>query len=410
MRMILKIAWRSIGRNRKRTAISIASITLGLACVIFFVSLGDGVYYQLIQDAVRMQAGHVTVERAAYRSAPAVDLWIDGAGELAARLARLPDVRQVKLLIQGQAVAKSGYAAVGVSVAGVQPRVEENLSPLASHMVAGSYLAKSDACEAVMGRALADRLKIAVGRKFVVSANDAHGVFVEEVCRVKGLFETGSDEIDGYVLQLPITFTRRLYGLPEDAATQVGVLAESGASVQKLRRRVSDSLPPGDLVAHPWPVVLPELAGYIRVDKGSNVIFQALLILIILFTIFNTVFMSVIEREKEFAILLAVGTPIRFLKSQVLAESGFIAGLGCAFGILLGGALALYFQWVGLDLTRFYREGITVSGFAVSSVLHARLTTALLAWSSGLVFASTVILSLFPLRRIDRLSIVEHVR
>ena len=77
--MRARLAWRSIWRHRRRTVITVVSIAFGLACVIFFISLNEGVYAQLVDDAVRMQAGHVTIEHAEYREAPAIDLTVRGA-------------------------------------------------------------------------------------------------------------------------------------------------------------------------------------------------------------------------------------------------------------------------------------------------------------------------------------------
>ena len=142
--MLLRTAWRSIWRNRRRTLITVSSISLGLMIVIFFIALGDGIYYQLIDDAARMQAGHATIEHPGYRDAPAVDLWIENTGELREDLERVPDVELTKLLVLGQGVARSGRGSVGVAVMGVEPSVEARTSLLAKHVIKGNYLEDSD--------------------------------------------------------------------------------------------------------------------------------------------------------------------------------------------------------------------------------------------------------------------------
>ena len=86
--MRARLAWRSIWRHRRRTIITVVSIAFGLACVIFFLSLNEGVYAQLVDDAVRMQAGHVTVEHPEYREAPAIDLTVRDSRAIADRMGR----------------------------------------------------------------------------------------------------------------------------------------------------------------------------------------------------------------------------------------------------------------------------------------------------------------------------------
>jgi ABC-type lipoprotein release transport system permease subunit len=132
-----RLAWRSLWRHRRRTIITVVSIGFGLALFVFSVSLADGMYARLIEDAVRMQAGHVTVEDVASRDAPAVDRRVRGVAALAARIEALPGVETTKRLVLGQGVARSGTGAAGVAVMGVEPDAEARTSPLARRLIAG---------------------------------------------------------------------------------------------------------------------------------------------------------------------------------------------------------------------------------------------------------------------------------
>jgi ABC-type lipoprotein release transport system permease subunit len=390
--------------------ITVLSIGFGLACTVFFVAIGEGVYAQLIDQVVRMQAGHITMENPSYRDAPAVDLWIKAPESLRSHIERLPQVERTKLIIMGQGIARSGSGDVSATLMGIEPSVELDTSPLVRHMVAGRYLNDDDGPWVVIGSELAKRLKLKVGKKMVLTTNDAAGNLVDELCRVRGIFETGSVEIDGYFIQAPIDFARRLFGLPEEGATQLGVvlrIPEAQESIlQEARLIVADQ----DIAVLPWQEVIPEIASYIKLDKGSNLIFQAILVFLILFTIFNTIFMSVLEREREFAVLLALGTKPVQLRLQILMEAAYLGLIGCALGLLVGGTAAWAAQVWGIDLRSLLEEGFTISGFAVSAKMHARVTTGLLLGTAGLVFGATLILSLIPMHRATRLSIVDQLR
>ena len=408
--MIPRLAWRSIWRNRRRTLITVLSIGFGLACTVFFIAIGEGVYAQLIDQVVRMQAGHITMENPGYRDAPAVDLWVKAPESLRSHIERLPQVERTKLIIMGQGIARSGSGDVSATLMGIEPSVELDTSPLVRHIVAGRYLNDDDGPWVVIGSELAKRLKLAVGKKMVLTTNDAAGNLVDELCRVRGIFETGSVEIDGYFIQAPIDFARRLFGLPEEGATQLGVvlrIPEAQASIlREVRLMVADQ----DIAVLPWQEVIPEIASYIKLDKGSNWIFQAILVFLILFTIFNTILMSVLEREREFAVLLALGTRPVQLRLQILMESAYLGLIGCGLGLLVGGLAAWAAQEWGIDLRSLLEEGFTISGFAVSAKMHARVTTGLLLGTAGLVFGATLILSLIPMHRAARLSIVDQLR
>jgi len=277
-------------------------------------------------------------------------------------------------------------------------------------MVEGSYLDDHDGPWVVIGSKLAKRLKLGVGKKMVITTNDAAGNLVDELCRIRGIFKTGSVEIDGYFIQAPIDFARRLFALPVDGATQLGVVLTvpeaQEAVLQKTRMMVAEH----NIAVLPWQEVIPEIASYIKLDRGSNWIFQAILVFLILFTIFNTILMSVLERQREFAVLLALGTKPLLLRLQILMESVYLGLIGCALGLAVGGLAAWAVQVWGIDLRSLLEEGFTISGFAVSTKMHARVTIRLLLGAGGLVFAATLILSLIPMRRATRLSIVDQLR
>jgi putative ABC transport system permease protein len=120
--------------------------------------------------------------------------------------------------------------------------------------------------------------------------------------------------------------------------------------------------------------------------------------------------MSAVEREHEFAVCLALGTPSRQLRGQFLVEAVFLAVLGCAVGVLIGGLTAGAMQKWGLDLSFLLPEGVTVSGLAISTKIHAKLSAALLLWVTGLVSAATVLLSFVPMRRVSKIRVADVLR
>ena len=407
--VIFRISWRSIWRNRRRTWITLSAIAFGLALAVFFIAFADGVYNQLIDDATRMQGGHFTLEHPHYREAPAVDLFVGGVSGLRDQLEGLDGVLGTKALILGQGVAKSGSGAVGVSVMGVEPAIEAGASLIAGRMVAGSYLEEGDGRKIVVGSGLAKRLEVRTGRKLVIATNDASGEIVEELFRVKGTFEVGSDEVDAYLVQIPLEFARRLYGLGDDDATQVGVLLADPGRRPAVMAAARELVPRG-VALRTWEEVMPELASYVRVDRGSNLIFQGIVVFLSLFTIFNTILMSVLERTRELAMQLALGVSASLLRLQVVIESALLGALGSSLGILLGGGLGYWMQAEGLDISRFYGDDIDVSGFALDTMVHADVTIELLVSMWLLVFAATVFLSLIPGRQISRIAVADVLR
>ncbi len=408
--MILRLAWRSLWRNKRRTVITVCSIALGLTFAIFFIALAEGAYEQMIEQMVRIQSGHITLEHPEYRQAPSVDLWITVPPQLRSEVEKWPDVEETKLVILGQGIVKSGAGNMAAAIMGVEPSVEKASSPVARNLITGKYLEASDKSQVVVGSEMAERLKLAVGKKLVIATNDVTGTLVEELCRVKGIFRTGSEEIDAYFIQMPIDFARRLFHLPREGATQMGVILKDPGAQKRIMKRIKDRLDDRPISVLSWQEVMPDVATYIKMDKGSNLIFQAILIFLILFTIFNTLSMSVLERQREFAMLLAVGTTARRLRLQVFAETVFLGVIGCVAGLFFGGLAVVYGHVYGINLSAIMGESVNISGFALSSRMYTKLSFGIFFGSAVTVLTATLLLGLIPVRRATRISIVDTLR
>lgn len=442
---LIKLAWRSIWRNRRRTIITLVSMILGLVIAFFFIAFAEGMYSKLTDSAVRMLGGHVTLENPDYQEAPAVDLTIGGLEEIRERIEKLPEVERTKVLVLGQGVAKSGGGAVGVAVIGVEPSAEKGSSPMHQKVIAGDYLEDSDRRKVIIGSQLAKQLKLgkqkdaiklasrlkpwieyskipfekvvgdvrmrlAVGKKMVIATTNVHGDMVEELLRVKGIFQVGAVEIDGYMIQVPVDTARRIYGMQAGEATQLGVVVRNPDTQDQVLAKVRQMASREKVSVLPWDEVMPDLAAYIEVDGGSNIVFQGILIFLIMFVIFNTLLMSVLERRREFAVLLALGTPAGKLRLQIVVETLFIALIGCILGLLGGWALTYPLTKSGIDISAMYEEGVSISGYAVEPIVYPWMSWELFAWLGGLVFAATMILSLYPMRKATQIEVADLLR
>jgi ABC-type lipoprotein release transport system permease subunit len=357
-----------------------------------------------------MQAGHITLEHPSYRDAPAVDLWLDDARRLSSELAQWPEVRTAKSIIFGQGIAKSSAGNTGASIMGVEPSTEASSSPLVRNMIHGQYLSEQDKASVVIGAEMAERLNLGVGKKLVLASNDSRGNLVEALCRVKGVFETGSEELDTYFVQVPLKFARRLFNMPEGSVTQMGIILDDPGDLRGVLKKLRKEVASRGVSARSWQQVMPEMASYIKVDKGANLVLQGILIFLILFTIFNTILMSVLERRREFAVLLALGTKPGQLRLQIFVESALVGLIGSGVGMLLGGMAAFLVDYWGVDLRSLLQEGIMISGFALSTELHARLTPGILLTSAFIVLSATILLSLIPMGRATRVSMADVLR
>jgi ABC-type lipoprotein release transport system permease subunit len=408
--MIARLAWRSLWRYRRRTAITVSAIVVGTALALFFITMADGMYKKLIDEAVRMSAGYVTVEHPDYSRDLSIDLTVGGLSSIVDEARSISGVTGVKVLIQGQAVVSTANGSAGVGIFGVEPEAERDVSPLAEKIEEGRYLESGDERGVVLGASLAERLKLRPGKKLVVTTNDVNGDLVNEMLRVTGIFRMGMEEADGFLVQVPLDTARRIFRIEPDAATRVGLVLASPKHLERVLESLRERLRGREAVVLPWQEVMPDLAGFMAVDKGFNYVFQMIIMFIIGFTILNTILMSVLERTREFATLMAIGTSPLRLRLQVAAESLFLGVLGTGLGLFIGGLVSWYFQVRGIDFSGIYSEDTTIVGYAMDPLIKNHVSVDAFLAIGGFVLALTVLIGLYPSWRSAKISMPDVLR
>ena len=409
--LITKIGWRSIWRNKRRTLISLFSIIIGTGIPIFFVCIAWGFYAGLIDDVARLMSGHITYEHVEYRNSPSNDLWVDDIQKINKTLNNNAEVLSTKQIVNLQGVAHTAKGSVGISLMGIEPEKEITISFLPETVIEGNYLSKEDGRWVVVGDQLAENLNISVGKKFVFTTSDIKGELVEELFRVKGIFKTGSKEIDGHFVQSDIEIARKIAGLGSDDVSQLGIIVKNPDTHENFLQDLQKSLAKKNGVFLSWQKIMPDVATTIRMDRTAISSFMIMLVVIVLFTMFSTILMSTLERKREFASLLAIGTQQKELKIQIFIETIFFGLIACPLGALLGIGFA---KWVeGYDMMNVVggkSEDMSVGGFGMDTIITPLFSAPLILQISIFFFLALQLLSILPIYLISRISITDELR
>ena len=409
--LITKIGWRSIWRNKRRTLISLFSIIIGTGIPVFFVCIAWGFYAGLIDDVARLMSGHITYEHVEYRNSPSNDLWVDDIQKINKTLNNNAEVLSTKQIVNLQGVAHTAKGSVGISLMGIEPEKEITISFLPETVIEGNYLSKEDGRWVVVGDQLAENLNISVGKKFVFTTSDIKGELVEELFRVKGIFKTGSKEIDGHFVQSDIEIARKIAGLGSDDVSQLGIIVKNPDTHESLIKDLQKSLAKNNGVFLSWQKIMPDVATTIRMDRTAISSFMIMLVVIVLFTMFSTILMSTLERKREFASLLAIGTQQKELKIQIFIETIFFGLIACPLGALLGIGIA---KWVeGYDMMNVVggKAGdMSIGGFGMDTIITPLFSAPLILQISIFFFLAVQLLSILPMYFISRISITDELR
>jgi len=371
--MIWKMAWRNLWRSKRRTIITLVSIVFGIFLAVIHTGLSDGSYSKLIDMAALMGAGHVTIEPIGYRKQQNIEIFITGVSRMIAAIKTRPDVLHASARIVGQAMAATAEDSSGVGFVGIDPFDAKGQLVMLNHIIEGSFDAPSNASVVVIGAGLAKKLGVKLKSKVVITTTDKSGEVVSGLFRVCAIFKTGSDAADKYSIVVPIDSIRKLVGYGPEDASQIAVLVHDQRKAKRVAGELSALAEKHGGVSLPWFDVIPTLAAFIKIKSTSNYFIQILVFLLIAAGIFNTLLMSVLERFREFGIMMAMGmTPYRLWK-LILAEASFLAVVGILSGIVFTAPVFCYLHTHGLDMRGLVGQKMSLYGIMFDPVIRTAL-------------------------------------
>jgi ABC-type lipoprotein release transport system permease subunit len=305
------------------------------------------------------------------------------------------------------ALVSSADRSYGLQITGVEPEFEAKVSSLPGLIKDGRFLSNPTAEEIIIGRVLARNLHVGVGDELTFIGSGRDGSFSAAVVTVVGIFESGMPDLDRLFAEVPLDFFQDTFAMG-DSGHSIVVMAPGLIQVGTTRSRVMALLPAEeDLVVLDWDTLLPGLKQAIQADFTSAWFMYGILIILVAFSVLNTQLMSVLERTKEFGIVMSLGVTPGRLGRLVLLETTLMGAVGMALGVILGGALVLWlnhhgFSYPGLD---------EMSGkFNLPSRIYPQITAIGLLFGPTIILISSIAASLYPALRLRWLEPVAAMR
>jgi ABC-type lipoprotein release transport system permease subunit len=402
---VLRLAWRNVWRNGRRSLINVAAMGFGLAAIMFGQSMMRSLQYQLVEKATGSFTGHVRIQRADVDEPKFPDKFMTDPEPAAKLMAADTRILAWGRRLQLTGLVSSPKMSLGALISGVEPDRERRITDMAGYVKEGSYL-KAGEKGIVMGRKIAGRLDVRLGEKVVLMAQAADGSMGAEVFRVVGISETGSESFDGQMVWIPLAAMQELLGRPGQAnelAAKLKDLDQADAVAADLNARLG----PGNVSALTWKRIDKEILGIESFQNGLLTIVLFVVFAIVALGILNTQLMSLFERVREFGVLMAIGARPRWIVRLVLIESALLGLVGTSLGIVLGAALIGHFGRSGLRLP----VGDAFKYFLpFPSVIFLRPAWGMHAFACITVFVVTLLATLPPALRAGRLKPAEALR
>jgi len=408
---LASMAWRNLWRNRRRTLLTLSSISFGVMLAVIFTGGGDAQWSSMIRLAARLGGGHVTLQHPEFLDTPTLSRTVSDVSRLRETASRDPDVERAITRIAGQVMLSTAGQTYGAGFIALDPEVEDETTlSLLEALSEGEMFSSAQDRGIILGKRLAENLDVSMGRKVVYTLTDKDGEIVRDVARVSGIIFTGTPTVDGALCLFPIGTMSEVLGYGPEESTQVAVFLRDHRKADQVAARLAQAVGPG-AAALTWKQTQPDLSGFITMKVVGAQLMEVVIMILVAAGIFNTLFVSVMERVREFGIMMAIGFTPRKLFSLVMLESLWLGLVGLVGAVLITAGPYYYMATTGIDISGLYGgETPEVAGLAITPVLYARIypESALIIAVAALL--ATLLSGLYPAWHAGRLRPVDSIR
>jgi len=404
--MYITLAWRNIWRNKRRSFITIGSITFAvlLACVMRSMQLGS--YERMIENAARFYTGYIQIHENGYWNEKIIDNSFENNEGLYQLIENVEGVEVAVPRVESFALASFGSQTKGAAVLGVEPSKEHLLTRVKDKMVKGEYL-NGDEKAIMLAEGLAEYLKADIGDTVVLISQGYHGANAAGLYPVKGIMKFAVPEQNNMTAYLPLSEAQWFYDV-SDRLTSISLVVDEAKNVDRIVNEIKGKVDLETLEVMGWEDMMPDLVQGIEIDNISGKVMLWILYAVIGFGMFGTFLMMTQERMYEFGVMLSIGMKRGIMQLIIFLEMAMMSGIGVLIGVGISLPLLTYYYYNPVYFDSTSAEAF--ESFNVEAAYFFSLEPSLFYNQAYVVFFMALILGFYPLTVILRLKPVEAMR
>lgn len=403
----IKLAWRNIWRNKRRTLITMTSIAIAVLLSAVMRSMQEGQYKDMINTTIGSFSGYAQVHANGYWDDKTLENSFVATDSLLNILKDSKGVTAVVPRIESFALGAGKQQSRPLMVIGIDIESEQHLMNPQRRLQSGNYFKNNDERAAIVGHDVLERLNIQLGDSLVLLGQGFRGMSATGLYPVKGTITLPNPELNRSLVMLPLHKAQQFLAADSRLTTASLVIDDPervGSIVQNIRNKLSTE----SYEVMAWQKLMPELVQGIEVDRVSGYIILAVLYMVVGFGILGTLLMMIAERTYEFGIMLSIGTPRRTLAKVLAIEILTIAMLGSAVGIILSLPISWYFNINPIQLSG--DMAATMENYGLQPILQFSTEPSIFIWQAIIIFIITLLFSLIPVIRASKLNPVRAMR
>jgi ABC-type lipoprotein release transport system permease subunit len=402
--MYLQLGWRNIWRNPRRTAVIMTAVVIGVWSMVFLGALMRGVTDQMVRNGIATLTGHIQVHHTGYRDDPVIENSItDPAVVQKALHTGLPSGASWTPRVRVNAIVSNARHSEGITLVGIDPKREEQVSFVGEAMTEGRYLNADDPHGIVVGKALLDKFETKLERKLVLMSQDTDREIASRAFRIVGVFRAEMEATEKQFAFVTMPAAQHMLKL-DKGISEISIMLPGHQDAQQVAHDLRTVLPANEYEVHTWQELMPFITAILKVYDAFVFLWFLVVFIAMAFGIVNTTLMAVFERMREFGLLKALGMKPWWVIKEVLIESCFLLILGMVIGNSLGFVSVYALSGNGIDLSSL-AKGLEFAG--MSRVIYPVIYSKDIIMANLVVLVLGLLVSLYPATKAARFTPVE---
>lgn len=404
--MYTVLAWRNIWRNKRRSLITVLSITFAvlMACVMRSMQLGS--YHRMIENSVRFYTGYIQIHKEGYWKDKVIDNSFVYNPEKLSEVNQLNGVQSFVPRLESFALSSFRSQTKGALVMGVDPEREDGLTRVKSKMTEGEYLEPGDD-GILLSQGLANYLKASVGDTIVLLGQGYHGANSAGLFPVRGIVKFAMPQQNNQLVYMSLEKAQWFYAA-DQLITSVALVIDDPDDAPRITAQIKEIFSGESYEVMDWKELVPDLVQSIELDNISGKVMLWILYLVIGFGMFGTYLMMTAERQYEFGVMISVGMKRLQLQSIVLLEITLMTSIGVLTGIMLSLPILTYFYFNPIYFGQEASKAI--EKFGVEAVYAFSLDPVIFTNQAYAIFIMAIVLAGYPIWSIHKMKPVESMR
>lgn len=403
--MLLKLAWRNLWRQKRRTLLTASTLALALFLSLLMRSFQEGQYANNIQNMAKLNTGLIQLQNPEFKESRSIDDLLPSSSEFIQVTRNNTNVDFILPRIESFILSASGDRSKGVLLVGIDPTIEDQYTGLASKIVDGEYLTNQEN-GVLLAEGVANYFNLTVGDEIIFYGQGYRGQTAAGVYPITGILHLPMKDLNNQMVYMSISSAQTLFSTEQQVTSWVLSLYdlnELDTTVDELVMAYGS-----DVLVRDWTDLAPEMEQSIMLDRVSGLIMMYLLYIVVGFGLFATLIMMTLERQREFSVMLATGMSRTVLLRLLALESLFIGFLGAILGFLFALPLLVYYFYNPIQLTGDIAKTMLDMGY--EPVMPVSLAPSIFIDQLLIILALLALCLIYPMWRVLKLQVIAGLK